>query len=564
MRGAFAAGLRRLIGGANLAPEQLRLRQRLVGALMLSPVIFAGATAVVLPAVAGPALVVATACAAFALTWLAGLFVAQHGHEKPVALTVLVAAAVALPLLVAAGGGLASPVALLLGALAFEPWWIWRSRRAVQIGVAAMVLAGVGAAVASGAFSDALPHAWTWLPTGLYLLTILSRLSSDAREEKPTLLPLEERMGAAVLTVAANGDVLGGSARSSEILGLAPELVAGRALFERLHVSDRVAYMRALSEVRNGEASRSLDLRLRVPGDPDFDTYQPLLAEIVAAGGECQLILRPAGEIEELRRKLADVQDEVDKVGIAKSSFLASVSHELRTPLNAIIGFSDMLVHELYGSFPDSRQKEQVLLIRDAGTHLLAVVNSILDVSKIELGAYEINPEPFPLADAVTMCSAMMSVQAGAKDIKLEARVEPAVGEVNADRRAVQQMLINLVSNAIKFTPEGGRVSVESALDGDMVELVVRDTGIGIAEADIARVGQPFVQLSTDFARRYEGTGLGLALVKGLVRLHGGTMVVSSLLGSGTTVTIRLPKGMHDRSLPILDEEFDGAYRKTA
>ncbi|TIN62035.1 MAG: HAMP domain-containing histidine kinase, partial [Mesorhizobium sp.] len=136
------------------------------------------------------------------------------------------------------------------------------------------------------------------------------------------------------------------------------------------------------------------------------------------------------------------------------------VSHELRTPLNAIIGFSDMLLHEMFGGFKDPRQKEYVGLVRDSGQHLLAVVTSILDVSRIESGVYATEPEPFRFAEAVDMCQSMMQLQAQAKNIDLRAQIAPDAGDINADQRAVQQMLINLVSNAIKFTPDGGDVVV--------------------------------------------------------------------------------------------------------
>ena len=153
---------------------------------------------------------------------------------------------------------------------------------------------------------------------------------------------------------------------------------------------------------------------------------------------------------------LAEARDGVGEVEIAKSHFLGVVSHELRTPLNAIIGFSDMLEHEMFGPFADPRQKEYVGLIRESGNHLLAVVTSILDVSKIECGSYPIEPEPFRFRDAVETCRSMVRLQADQKSLALEADIPAAVGQIVADRRAVQQILINLMSNAVKFTPAGG------------------------------------------------------------------------------------------------------------
>ncbi|TIM20055.1 MAG: HAMP domain-containing histidine kinase, partial [Mesorhizobium sp.] len=214
---------------------------------------------------------------------------------------------------------------------------------------------------------------------------------------------------------------------------------------------------------------------------------------------------------------------------------------ELRTPLNAIIGFSDMLLHEMFGTFKDPRQKEYVGLVKESGQHLLAVVTSILDVSRIEAGAYATEPEPFRFVEAVEMCQSMMRLQAEAKNIDLQAQIAPDAGEINADRRAVQQVLINLVSNAIKFTPDGGDVVVGAKRIGSRLHFWVRDTGIGIAEEDFANLGKPFMQIQNDYTRRFEGTGLGLSLVKGLVALHEGTMSIESMPGEGTTVTISLP-----------------------
>ncbi len=259
---------------------------------------------------------------------------------------------------------------------------------------------------------------------------------------------------------------------------------------------------------------------------------------------------------------------------IAKGRFLAAVSHELRTPLNAILGFSDMLLHEMFGPFSDPRQKEYVGLVRDSGQHLLEVVTSILDVSKIECGAYTTEPEPFRFIEAVDMCRSMMQLQAEAKAITLATQTPSDLGEINADRRAVQQILINLVSNAIKFTPDGGNVDIGAKRIGSRLHFWVSDTGIGIAEENLGDLGKPFMQIQNGYTRAFEGTGLGLSLVKGLVALHDGTMSVESAPGEGTKVTISLPvEGPRERpeepsvvALPAhkKKEDGNGPLRKTA
>ena len=169
------------------------------------------------------------------------------------------------------------------------------------------------------------------------------------------------------------------------------------------------------------------------------------------------------------------------------------------------------------------------------------MVTSILDVSKIDCGSYPIEPEPFRFADAVDTCRSMMQLQADAKSLTLVADIPPSTGQIVADRRAVQQMLINLISNAVKFTPTGGTVSIGANRLGSRLHFWVSDTGIGISEDDLGRLGKPFTQVRNDYSREHQGAGLGLSLVKGLVRLHEGAMMVESAPGEGTLVTISLP-----------------------
>jgi cell cycle sensor histidine kinase DivJ len=235
-----------------------------------------------------------------------------------------------------------------------------------------------------------------------------------------------------------------------------------------------------------------------------------------------------------------------------------------------------MLAHEMFGPFADPRQKEYVGLIHESGNHLLSVVNSILDVSKIESGTYPIRPEPFAFADAVEMCRSMMAHQASVKPVSLRVALAPNVGEVCADRRAIQQILINLVSNAIKFTPNGGNVGISAKRIGSRLHFWVSDTGIGIAEENIGNLGKPFTQIQNGYTRAFEGAGLGLSLVKGLVALHDGTMAIESAPGEGTKVTISLPvEGPRERvkesaivPMPVptykTEEVGNGPLRKTA
>lgn len=270
--------------------------------------------------------------------------------------------------------------------------------------------------------------------------------------------------------------------------------------------------------------------------------YHPFEAELVAAGpGAVAAIIRDGRDKAELLEKLAQAAEEVDSGEIAKGRFLATVSHELRTPLNAIIGFSDMLLHREISGDLGPKQAEQVGLIRDAGNHLLSVVNAILDVSKIEAGSYRIAIEPFEMKPAVELCCAMLEPQAAERGVTLATTLPHGLGQLLGDRRAVQQILINLLSNAIKFTPGGGKVTVGATCRDGMIRIAVNDTGIGIGDEDLARLGRPFVQVQNDYTRQFQGTGLGLSLVKGLVKLHGGWMSIESAPGLGTSVTVGLP-----------------------
>jgi cell cycle sensor histidine kinase DivJ len=225
----------------------------------------------------------------------------------------------------------------------------------------------------------------------------------------------------------------------------------------------------------------------------------------------------------------------------SKTRFLATMSHELRTPLNAIIGFSEMIVQEDVLMVDAVKRKEYAQLINDSGQHLLSVVNGILDMSKMESGNFEISPEPFAARAALLHCCNLLALKARENGVDLITRAPEDLPVMNGDPRAFKQIALNLVANAIKFTERGGSVTVSAAVEGSRLMLRVADTGVGIAAADLTRIGDPFFQAGRTFERRHEGTGLGLSIVKGLVGLHNGEIRVQSKLGEGTTVAVALP-----------------------
>ncbi len=528
-------------------PMARRMQRRFVGLMLAAPFLAASMAVVLVTARLGAGVTVATIFAIFGLSWFLALLVAATSRLMPTAGASLGVASIGLAGLIAAGGGLASPLLALVLALPVEAFYVGGRRRSVGLGVIAATAAVILQFALTPLLPVEAPAAWHWLFPVAWGLTLLPRmrglaLISDAPAQEQARL--EDVIDAVVLRIGLNGDVADASSQSRVLLKLAPELLSGTGLFDRIHLADRVAYLSALADMREGAALRRVELRIRLPKGDAADlgaNHRPFLLELMRGGDDLVALLRANDEMVDLRETLDVARESAAGADVAKGRFLAAVSHELRTPLNAIIGFSDMLLNEIFGGFKDPRQKEYVELVRDSGQHLLAVVTSILDVSRIESGAYSAQPEPFRFVDAVEMCQSMMRIQAETKHITLTTQIPVDAGEINADRRAVQQILINLTSNAIKFTPDGGAVSIGARRLGSRLHFWVSDTGIGIAEADLCNLGKPFMQIQNDYTRRFEGTGLGLSLVKGLVSLHDGTMSIESAPGEGTKVTISLP-----------------------
>ncbi len=236
---------------------------------------------------------------------------------------------------------------------------------------------------------------------------------------------------------------------------------------------------------------------------------------------------------------MVEARDAALDASRAKSRFLANMSHELRTPLNAVIGFSEVMTREMFGPI-GPRYQEYSRLIHESGSHLLDLINTVLDMSKIEAGKFELHEELFDLEETVESAVRVLKIPAERAGVVLKTAIAPETRLVFADRRAIKQVLVNLLSNGVKYTPRGGMVRVSAHLDRGIV-LTVADTGTGISRSDLARLGQAFEQVESAQTRAREGTGLGLALVKSLAALHGGEAVLESVLGEGTTVTVRLP-----------------------
>jgi two-component system, cell cycle sensor histidine kinase DivJ len=347
-----------------------------------------------------------------------------------------------------------------------------------------------------------------------------------------------------------NGAVTFVSPAAEKLLGTPAFRLMGHGLFDRVHVADRPAFLTAISESAIKKKTVVIEYRLRRETaeadqrpltEPAFiwvetrchpdDSEKP---QIIAVTKD--ISSRKAAEfaLEEARLQAEQAND-------AKYRFLATVSHELRTPLNAIIGFSEILTSAPAGSVNAEYQNNYARLIRDSGEHLLAVVNSILDVSRIESGQFMIRPKAFSIAALIESCIEIMTLTAKQKGVSLSVELAASLPEIVADERAVRQIVLNLVSNAIKFSGQDGRVVIGGRVERGEFLLSVADSGIGIAEGDLKQLGNPFFQAHASYDRPYEGSGLGLSVVKGLIELHGGRIDIASRLGEGTKVTLRLP-----------------------
>jgi len=355
-----------------------------------------------------------------------------------------------------------------------------------------------------------------------------------------------------------NGAVQFISPAAETMLGTPVSRLLGHGLFDRVHVADRPAYLTALSDAaRDGEA-RSVEFRLRRDAPRGGERGQTNSVDFIWVEMRCRpleqasqtattseaevvAVMRDVTERKIQEQALDLARTAAEQADAAKTRFLATMSHELRTPLNAIIGFSEMIVQEDAFMLDAARRKEYAQLINDSGQHLLSVVNGILDMSKMESGNFEIAPEPFAPRAALINCCSLLALKARENGIDLVTRVPEDLPVMNGDPRAFRQIVLNLVSNAIKFTERGGRVTVCAGVEGSRLVFRVTDTGVGIAADDLKRIGDPFFQAGKTYQRRHEGTGLGLSIVKTLVGLHAGELTVQSKIDEGTTVAVALP-----------------------
>jgi two-component system cell cycle sensor histidine kinase PleC len=273
-----------------------------------------------------------------------------------------------------------------------------------------------------------------------------------------------------------------------------------------------------------------------------IESERRLIATVADLRMSQQALEMQAQQLADLAEKYAEEKTRAEEANQAKSSFLANMSHELRTPLNAIIGFSEIMESGMFGPLGADKYAEYCSDIRDSGRYLLDVINDILDMSKIEAGRIKLDVEDLDLEHMLADAMRVVSGRAAEKALTLASEVSPNV-RFKADRRAIKQIVLNLLTNAVKFTPEGGRITVHGRVSAGSVMVAIEDTGIGIPKEALRKLGRPFEQVESQLTKSHQGSGLGLAIAKSLTELHQGTMRIRSTPGVGTVVLLRLPLG---------------------
>ncbi|HET6378482.1 MAG TPA: PAS domain-containing sensor histidine kinase [Methylocella sp.] len=349
------------------------------------------------------------------------------------------------------------------------------------------------------------------------------------------------------------GTILSLGRNCEAVLGLPQRELMGRGLFERVQVADRPAFLKTVSDALSSGRAVSTKLRLRVDCSSSSainSVTNPVFVWLEMRAicrapfparqrGSKQVLIAFRGlHSDRLAPEAPGAPDKKEKV--SKEIMLAHAGHELRAPLTAIAGFSELLADPQHAPDPE-KQREYAKIIHQSGLHLLDVVEAVLDLSVIQSGSLAVEPERFAVAAQIDLCCDMVRLQALSRQVELLRAYPPNLDEITGDKRVFTQILVNLLSNALKFTPPGGRVTVSAKAEAGQLMVTVSDTGIGIAAADLARLGNPFFQVKTFARDGQEGTGLGLSIVRALTGLAGGAIRIASEPGKGTRVCVGLP-----------------------
>jgi len=467
--------------------------------------------------------------------------------------------------LAALTGGVSSPLIVWLVLVPAEAALAGgRPAVARAAGAAAVALAVVASVQALNLLPvSRLPFpVWEIYAVSLFAAVMQAGLIAAAAQDRQRAADLAAAEGAAMYRFladnamdlitrhSADGRIRFASPAALGLLGRAPDSLNGLAPAALVHPDDLRTIQAAFMESSYFERAATAEIRLK-HADGTFVWAEIRCRPAAPAKGKASDIVAVTRDITERKnheQALIEARDLAEQANRAKSSFLANMSHELRTPLNAIIGFSEVMTHEMFGPVGSARYLEYSRLIHESGAHLLELINGILDMSKIEAGKFELSEEIFDLKEAAEACVRFVRQPADRAGVAVRIAVAPQARVIFADKRAIKQILVNLVSNGVKFTPRGGEVRVTAGLDSRGIELAVSDSGVGISKRDLERLGQPFEQVESEHVRSKEGTGLGLALVKALASMHGGEALIESALGEGTTVRVRLPYAAVDDS----------------
>jgi PAS domain S-box-containing protein len=362
-------------------------------------------------------------------------------------------------------------------------------------------------------------------------------------EERFRLL-VESVQDYAILMLDPTGNVVSWNLGTERIKGYTASDILGKNFSVFYPKEDILSGKPAMELAQATKEGRFEDEGWRLRKDGSRFWANVVLTALYDANGEVRGFSKVSRDITDRKQSeqaLRDKNVELQNSAESKNRFLANMSHELRTPLNGIIGFAEFLTDGKPGTL-NPKQKEYLAEILNSGRHLLQLINDVLDLAKVEANRMELHPESFSLAKAIEGVCAVAKPLALKKAIKITIRVEPEVDDVVLDQQKFKQVLYNLVSNAVKFTDDGGQVAVVAAVhDEAHFKLVVSDTGIGIKAEDFPRLFTEFEQLESGAARHYEGTGLGLALTRKIVQLQGGTIGVESDVGNGSSFSVILP-----------------------
>jgi len=455
-------------------------------------------------------------------------------------------------------GGMLSPLVIWFALLPAEAALaggraaVWRATATTSI---AMLAVGVVEALHGLPPSRLLAPVWELYAASALAAVVQAAILAIAAQDRQHAADMAAAEGAAMYRFLADnamdmitrhgtdGRIRFASPAAQTMLGRTPDSLVGLAPAALVHPDDLSTMQNALVEASYFGRASAAEVRVR-RNDGSYLWTEMRCRPASPAKGEAADIVAVTRDISERKmheRALIDARDQAEAANRAKSRFLANMSHELRTPLNAIIGFSEVMTQEMFGPVGSPRYLDYARVINESGGHLLELINGILDMSKIEAGKFELCEEIFDLDEVATQAVRFVKLQSDRKGVALKTSIAPDAKSMFADKRGVKQILVNLVTNGVKFTPRGGEVRVVATRDARGLVITVSDTGVGIGAADLKRLGQPFEQVEGEHVRSQEGTGLGLALVKALATLHGGEVRLDSMLGEGTAVTVTLP-----------------------